>query len=102
MFGWGLLSSAAVLFLEFQFRRGLLWLPNVWWIVPLNILIGFSVYQMFRHGTDWLHTVVLFGAVNTAARILLAFFVLHEPTTPGAYLTAGILVVGVLARLFVH
>lgn len=86
--------------LEGAFRAGIAWLPNLWWVAPLSLLINFAVYQLLRTEGGWLYSIVLFGTVTATARILLAFLVLHEPVTVGAGISAAVLLFGTGARLF--
>lgn len=97
---WAGVAGCTAVGLEFAFRAGVAWLPNLWWIAPLSLLVNFSVYRLLTGDTGWLFGIVLFGGVTAIARIGLTFLVFHEPVTPGSIIAGVALVVGAGARLF--
>ena len=96
---WGLFGSLLAVNFEFQARRGLGWVDNLWWMIPTAILVQLSVYHLMRSEMGWLPALVLFSGVATTTRIGLAFFVLHEPLNVPNLVAAGMMVVVILIRL---
>lgn len=97
---WAGLAGGLAVFVEFQYRNGLEWWPNLWWLVPLLLLLNFAIYQLLRSDLGWLPSIVIFGAVTAGLRIALTFAVLHEPTTPGNLAAGVLLMLGAALRIF--
>jgi drug/metabolite transporter (DMT)-like permease len=99
-FVWALLAGVLAVLLEWQFRRGIDWLHNLWWIAPASLAVNYFIARLLFTDFGWLPSIVLFGATTAVMRIALAFVVMHEPPTPANLIASGLLVGGVFIRLF--
>ena len=96
---WALLAGGLAVLLEWQFRQGVDWLRNLWWIAPVSLAVNYFIARLLYTDFGWLPSIVLFGAITASLRIGLAFWVAHEPPTLPNLVASGLLVVGVCIRL---
>jgi uncharacterized membrane protein len=99
-FVWALLAGGLAVLLEFQFRRGIDWLHNLWWIAPASLGVNYFIARLLYTDFGWLPSIVLFSATTAILRVVLAFFALHEPPNAPNLVASGLLVGGVVIRLF--
>jgi len=99
-FVWALLAGGLAVLLEFQFRRGIDWLHNLWWIGPASLGVNYFIARLLYTDFGWLPSIVLFSATTAILRVVLAFFALHEPPNAPNLVASGLLVGGVVIRLF--
>ena len=99
-FVWALSAGVLAVLMEFQFRRGVDWFANMWWIVPASLALNYFIARLLYTDFGWLPSIVLFSATTALLRIALALFALHEPLNTPNLVASGLLVGGVVIRLF--
>lgn len=98
---WAGVAGTAATAMEFAYSQGWVtsWWRNVWWILPLGVLVNFGVYQLLRTDFGWLPSMVLFGAVTATLRIGLAFGVVHTPPTSANLASGAALIASTVLKL---
>ena len=99
-FVWALSAGVLAVLMEFQFRRGIDWLHNLWWIAPASLAMNYFIARLLYTDFGWLSSIVLFSATTAFLRIALAFLALHEPPSAPNLVASGLLIGGVGIRIF--
>ena len=96
---WAGLAAGLAVGLEFQFRSGMDWWRNAWWIIPVGAGVNFAIYRLLSTEMGWLPSIVLFGGMTATLRIILSLAVLRDPLHIANVVAAGVLRVGVGVRV---
>ncbi len=89
--GWGLIAGGAAVFIEqwFRFHPNERWGLDTPWVIPLALLINFSVVQILRSASI-LQMAIIFGFFSGTLRIAAVLW-RGDHVHPGAWLGFGFL-----------
>lgn len=78
---WALLGAISAVSLEAYFK--LFGRFDLWIVIPVELLISFSVYKLMGHSNTFLTAIVLFSMCTLALRITATIWVFHVPLVKG-------------------
>ena len=96
---WAALAASSAVGLEAAYRSDISWWGNLWWILPVIVLLNFGIYQLLNTEMGWLPSIVLFGAMTASLRLVVAFTVVHEPVTLANLIAGAALATVALSRI---
>ncbi len=71
----------------------------LWFIVPLQIILGYCVYQIFNNATSLLSAAIVFSFGTYTMRIIAGYLVLGEQPPINTVLAFSLIVLAQFVRL---
>lgn len=101
---WALAGAGAAVLLEYLYRTmpGSFW--SFWWvIVPVNVLISYSVYRLVTTpGASLVDAFIVWSFSTVTLRVVITIFLLDDVVRPGTWVALGLLICARCAQSFIR
>lgn len=101
---WGLGAAVPAVLAELIYRKlppDYTWWQGLWMWIPLQLSIGFCIYQLVRiPNTSLLDAFVMWAFSTTFMRVFISVVILGEVIKGGTWFALGLLVMAKVAQTF--
>lgn len=98
---WGMVAGIAAVIQEWQYRVSGAWVPNLWYIFPMQLLISYAIFRLVTMpNTSLIDAFVVFAFSTTLLRVVFSIFVLEEAIKGGTWFALGLLIMARIAQTF--
>ncbi len=99
---WGLGAGVPAVFAEYLYRTlpGP-WLQYLWLYLPIQALIGYSIYRLVTTpGVTLIDSLVVFAFCTAALRVYVTMGPLHDKVSAGTWAALGLVMLANLVKVY--
>lgn len=96
---YALIAGACAVVLEMIFRRTALpYWQTLWFVIPLQVVIGYCVFEIFTRAGSLLAGAVVFSMGTVSMRLVAGFLILGESPPLKTLIAFGLIVAAQVVR----